>query len=587
MSTYHRNKCASDGGRPSGDELPPSFMGWPRGLEPPTSRATTWRSNLAELRPPYEAASIRQSRGCLRQLGSRTREVPGGDAYCCLWFAFVAQLDRAAGFYPAGSGFDSWRGRVNERSNDRGSDNSGEAEGPPGTSTERSPAGVFAPGNRLLTSGLVMIVTLVAFEALAVATVMPLVENDLNDLWLYGWVFSAFFLGNLIGVVVAGSASDRMRPAIPFAIGLVVFSVGLVVGGAAGSMLVLVLGRALQGLGAGAMPAVSYVCIGRSYRPDQRPKMFALISSAWVIPSVFGPTLAGVIGEAIGWRWVFLGLLPLCGVIGLVALAGIRKVPAAHSPSSETNLGKAILVSLGAGLLLAGLGQHSWIFAVPLVLIGSAIAVWAYRALTPPGTLRARPGLPATIAVRGLLNFAFFSADAYVPFVLTTMRGLSPAISGLALTSASFTWTAASWIQARMIDRVGARRLVGIGMAAIATACLGMILILSPAVPALLGIVVWGIGGFGIGLAYAPLSIVTLAHAPDGQEGKVSASLQLSDMLGVALGTGIAGVLVAGGASITGSNTAGLIATFMVGGAVGFATVFLSRRVPGRRELAS
>jgi MFS family permease len=304
--------------------------------------------------------------------------------------------------------------------------------------------------------------------------------------------------------------------------------------------------------------------------------MFALISSAWVIPSVFGPTLSGVIGETVGWRWVFLGLLPLCGVIGLIALAGIRKVPAADTHSGETNLGKAVLVALGAGLLLAGFGQHSWFIAVP-----------AYRALTPPGTLRARPGLPATVAVRGLLNFAFFSADAYVPFVLTTMRGMSPAIGGLALTSASFTWTAASWIQARMIDRVGARKLVRIGMAAIAAACLGMILILSPAVPALLGIVVWGIAGFGIGLAYAPLSLVTLANAPEGQEGKISASLQLSDMLGVALGTGIAGVLVAGGASITGSNTAGLIATFVVGGAVGFATVFLSRRVPGRRELSS
>jgi MFS family permease len=124
-------------------------------------------------------------------------------------------------------------------------------------------------------------------------------------------------------------------------------------------------------------------------------------------------------------------------------------------------------------------------------------------------------------------------------------------------------------------------------MAAIAVASFGMILILSPAVPALFGIVVWAIGGFGIGLAYAPLSLVTLENAPEGQEGKISASLQLSDMLGVALGTGIAGVLVAGGVSITGSNTAGLIATFTMGGAVGLATVFLSRRVPGRRELSS
>ena len=106
-----------------------------------------------------------------------------------------------------------------------------------------------------------------------------------------------------------------------------VFAIGLVVGGLAPSMLVLVLGRALQGLGAGAMPAISYVCIGRGYPHEQRPTMFALISSAWVIPSVAGPALAGVIGSAFGWRWVFLGLLPLCGVIGLLALAGVAKHP--------------------------------------------------------------------------------------------------------------------------------------------------------------------------------------------------------------------------------------------------------------------
>ena len=152
-----------------------------------------------------------------------------------------------------------------------------------------SAPGVFSPGRRMLTSGLVLIVTLVAFESLAIGTVMPLVEDDLGDLWLYGWVFSAFFLGNLVGIVVAGTAADRMRPAVPFAAGLVVFAIGLVVGGLAPSMLVLVLGRALQGLGAGAMPAISYVCIGRGYPHEQRPTMFALISSAWVIPSVAGP----------------------------------------------------------------------------------------------------------------------------------------------------------------------------------------------------------------------------------------------------------------------------------------------------------
>jgi MFS family permease len=438
----------------------------------------------------------------------------------------------------------------------------------------------------MLTSGLVLIVTMVAFESLAISTVMPLVEEDLGDLWLYGWVFSAFFLGNLVGIVVAGTAADRMRPAIPFGIGLVVFALGLVVGGLAPSMLVLVLGRALQGLGAGAMPAISYVCIGRGYPHEQRPTMFALISSAWVIPSVAGPALAGVIGSAIGWRWVFLGLLPLCGVIGLMALAGVARIPAPDEPSGESNLLNALMVAAGAALLLAGLGAGSLLVGVALVAFGIVVGLPAFRRLVPPGTLVARRGLPATVLVRGVLTFAFFAGDAYVSYALIAVRGLSAAVAGIALTAATLTWTAASWIQARRLEIVGARRLVAQGLAAVAVGSLAMLLVLVPSIPAAVGIGAWAIAGFGIGLSYAPLSVVTLHEAPEGQEGRATSSLQLSDMLGTALGSGVGGVLVAVGAAATDSDTPGLVAVYVLGAAVALGGVLLARRVPGRRSTA-
>ncbi len=451
-----------------------------------------------------------------------------------------------------------------------------------GTAAGTATPGVFAPGRRMLTSGLVLIVTLVAFESLAVSTVMPLVEDDLGDLWLYGWVFSAFFLGNLVGIVVAGTAADRMRPAVPFAAGLVVFSAGLVVGGAAPSMLVLVAGRALQGLGAGAMPAVSYVCIGRGYAPEQRPTMFALISSAWVVPSVVGPALAGFVGTTVGWRWVFLGLLPLCGAIGLVALLGVRSIPAPHEASGESNLGRALLVAAGAALVLAGLGAGAPVPAVLLVVAGAAVGVGALRRLLPVGTLAARRGLPATVLARGVLTFAFFAGDAYVPFALTTVKGLAPAVAGLALTAATLTWTAASWLQARRIERWGPAALVAVGLGSVAAGSLAMLCVLVPSVPAAVGIACWAVAGFGIGLAYSPLSVVTLAEAPPGQEGRATSSLQLSDMLGTALGTGVGGVLVAFGAAATGSDTPGLVAVYSVGAAVAVLGVLLARRVPRR-----
>jgi len=442
--------------------------------------------------------------------------------------------------------------------------------------------GVFAPGRRMLTGGLVLIVTLVASEALAISTVMPLVEEDLGDLWLYGWVFSAFFLGNLVGIVVGGTAADRLRPAVPFAAGLALFCSGLVVGGLAPTMLVLVVGRALQGLGAGSMMAVSYVCIGRGYPHEQRPTMFALISSAWVVPSVAGPALAGFVGSAVGWRWVLLGLLPLCLVIGTLALVSVRAIPASEEPAEGTNLLGAVMVAIGAALVLAGFGSGSVLQSAALVVVGAVLGVPAFRRLVPPGTLRARPGLPATIAVRGLLTFAFFCGDAYVPYALITLRGLPASVAGLALTAAALMWTAGSWIQARRLDVIGARRLVTVGFASLMLGTLAMLLVLPPSIPAAVGIACWAVAGFGIGMAYSPLSVVTLASAADGQEGRATSSLQLSDTLGTALGSGLGGVLVAVGVAAADSDRVGLLGVYLLGAVVAGIGALLARRVPGR-----
>src|SRR4051794_13653821 len=124
--------------------------------------------------------------------------------------------------------------------------------------------GVFGPDRRALTIGLVLAITLVGFEALAISTVLPDIKDDLHGVSLYGWVFSAFFLGTIVGIVVAGYSSDRHGPARPFAAGLVLFGLGLLAGGFAPSMGGLVAARAVQGLGAGAIPAVAYVAIGRA-----------------------------------------------------------------------------------------------------------------------------------------------------------------------------------------------------------------------------------------------------------------------------------------------------------------------------------
>src|SRR3984957_1614439 len=115
--------------------------------------------------------------------------------------------------------------------------------------------GLLAAQRRALVVGLVLTVTFVASEALAVVTVMPVVARDLGGLRLYGWVFSGVMLGSVIGIVAGGREADRRGPAVPFVTGVVLFGLGLAVAGLAPSMEVLVAGRVLQGVGAGAAPS--------------------------------------------------------------------------------------------------------------------------------------------------------------------------------------------------------------------------------------------------------------------------------------------------------------------------------------------
>ena len=190
----------------------------------------------------------------------------------------------------------------------------------------RDPAdSLWSPDRRALTIGLVLTITLVAFEALAVSTVMPIAARELGGLELYGWVFSAFFLGSLIGIVVVGGLIDRRGLALPFATGLSLFGVGLLIGGLAPSMQVLVVARFIQGLGGGTIQPIAYVAIARTLPESLRPRMFAMLSTAWVVPGLVGPAIAGTIGEALGWRYVFLGLLPLIGLSGGVDTRGAQE----------------------------------------------------------------------------------------------------------------------------------------------------------------------------------------------------------------------------------------------------------------------
>lgn len=449
---------------------------------------------------------------------------------------------------------------------------------------------VWSSENRALSVGLLLTVTMIAFEALGITTAMPEAARDLGGISLYGWVFTGAFLSSLIGIALAGRRADEVGPAKPYAVGITLFAIGLVIGGSAPSMPVVVLGRIVQGLGIGVLPSVVYASIGRAFGDRARARMFALLSSAWVVPGLVGPAVSGWVAENIGWRWVFFGVLPLVPLNALLSLPALHRLgapPPRERAGAKDIAPAALALTAGAGVLLAALAWRSPLAAAP-VAAGGYVLVRTFRRLTPPGTLRAAAGLPAAVASRGLQTCAFFTANSFLPLAVTEVRGRSSVTAGLLLTSATLSWTAGAWVQDRRGHVVGRGRLVAIGISTLAVGLAGLLLVLVPAIPLVVSAIFWTACGFGMGMAYSGISLVVLATAESGREGEATSAMQLTDVLGNALGTGAAGAAVAAGVAFGWSTSTGLLVA--LGISLGAASVgaFTARRLPllAGREVA-
>ncbi|HZQ28340.1 MAG TPA: MFS transporter [Acidimicrobiales bacterium] len=440
-----------------------------------------------------------------------------------------------------------------------------------------------ASGRRPLTFGIALVMTAIAFEALAVTTALPVVVKDLGGLRLYGWAFSGFMLANLVGITLTGPVADRIGPLRPALGGLALFAGGLGVSGAAPTMLVVVVGRVVAGLGAGTLVSVAYVVIGLGYPEARRARMFAILSSAWVLPSLFGPLIAGTVAQHFGWRWVFFGLMPLMVLDACLIVPPLRSLrpaaPGDGAPHTPIPFADATRLAAGAGLVLGGIGARSALGAA-VAVAGFFVAQRPFARLVPAGTLRARGTLPTAIALRGLTAFAFFTFDAFLPLTLTTLRHQSPTHAALTLTAGGVSWAAGSWVQERRGARWGRRRTAVTGVLLLMAGMAVASLIFVRSAPVLLAPLGWLLSGLGMGLCYPTTSLTVLAEAPEGRVGSASSALQLCDVLGVAIGTGLGGAAVAVAASSHWGTRHGLEVADLLSFLVGGLALVTARRLP-------
>jgi MFS family permease len=444
---------------------------------------------------------------------------------------------------------------------------------------------VFAGARGRLTAGLLLLEALVAIEALIVVTILPEVENDLGGLALYGWTFTALTLASFATVPIAARLTDRIGPKPVLAFAVALYVGGLVIAAVAPSMLVLVCGRFVQGIGGGGLYTVSLAAVAKTYPERIRPRVMALLASMWILPGLFGPIIGSVIAESAGWRWAFIVPIPAIVVGVLMVIPSLGSIGSA--PDEERiPVAASLLLMLGAGVFLAGLTDPTWPVVV-LVPIGLVAGLPALAKITPPGTFTARAGLPAAAAAAFLASCAFLAVDGFLTLMLTKVRGLSIGQAGLVLTAASVAWAAGSWYESRTVERVGARRLVTLGALVIA---LGSVLVaggLLREVPIVAPYVGWALGGFGMGIVFPTIPLAVMSETTEGREaGELSGTI-LMDFLGVGVGAGLGGASVALSAAGVISLEAGIAGAFAIGLLSALLLALVARRMPDVRSVHS
>ncbi len=434
--------------------------------------------------------------------------------------------------------------------------------------------------------GSVALVSLLAFEAMAVAAAMPAIVDALDGIGLYALAFGGMLATSVLGMVLAGRSCDRHGSFRATAAGLTVFTAGLLLAGLAGSMGWMVAGRIVQGLGVGLLGVALYVGMGQLVPPSLHPRLFALFAAAWVLPGLLGPLVAAWLVEQLGWRAVFLVVAAAVPLAAALLLPAFGRLPlpahvAGNAPMPGGRISWAALGALGALLLHAAGKPGASMLVLPALALGLVAAGVAASRLLPSGSLAAAPGLPAVIALRGLLAAAFASAEVFVPLYLTREVGWSLAQAGLALSAGAVAWSCGSAVQARIGPERQRRRGLQVGFLAVAS---GIALVAAPLLTggsAWLTMAGWTVSGFGIGLGFPMLSVLTLGLSTPTEQGRNAAALQLSDALCSSAALAMAGALFN---HVGGNGPTGYALVFALAASLALVGALLARRAFALRD---
>ena len=403
-------------------------------------------------------------------------------------------------------------------------------------------------------AGLLLGMLLAALNQTIVATALPKIVSDLGGFEHYSWVFSAYMLASTVTVPLYGKLSDIYGRRPFFVLAIVLFMAGSVVSGLAPSMSVLILGRAIQGLGAGGLIPLAMAVIGDLIAPRERGKWQGLTGAVFGVSSVVGPATGGWISDNASWRWAFFVSLPF----GLLALAVVWRgftMEPPHRAHRVDYVGAALLTGVvGSGLLATvwGGGEYPWasaeivgLFTACIVLL-VAFFFWERRVpepILPLNLFRNRTFAAAQVALFAT-GAAMFGTIVYIPLFVQGVLGESATSSGAILTPLMLALIAASVLSGQVVSRTG--RYKAILLASPLVLAVGFYLLTK------LGVDSSGaettrdmvVVGIGLGLGMQTFVLVVQNAVPQSVMGVATSTTQFFRTIGATIGVTVMGALL-------------------------------------------
>ncbi|WP_280366843.1 MFS transporter [Nocardia wallacei] len=323
-------------------------------------------------------------------------------------------------------------------------------------------------------AALMLSTSLVALDSTIIATAVLTITANLGGFAQFPWLFSIYLLAQAITVPIYGKLADTFgrKPVMLF--GIAVFALGSLLCGLAASMVALIVFRAIQGIGAGAVQPMSMTIAGDIYTLEERATVQGYLASVWAASSVLGPLLGGVFSEYLSWRWIFLVNLPLAALAGWMLVRSFRETAPRRQRRSVDYLGAALLAG-GAGALILGLleGGHSWAWLSPIGIgvFAGGVALLALFAVVERNA--ADPILPLWVFTRRivvtssvaslLVGAVMLGLTSYVPTFAQGVLGVGALVAGLAVGALTLGWPITASQAGRLYPRIGFRGTALIG----------------------------------------------------------------------------------------------------------------------------